>query len=134
MIERRKTISMDHRPVALSMGQVVSLWLPVVVWAALIYHLSGIPYLRFVPGHWDYIIRKFGHAGVFAVLARLLARAWTGTTFWSWKRIFWVSLVMTILYACTDEYHQSFTPGRVPAAHDIAIDSLGAWAALGLAP
>ena len=39
-----------------------------------------------------------------------------------------------MLYACTDEFHQSFVPGRVAAVHDVLIDSAGAWLALGLSP
>ena len=83
---------------------------------------------------WDFIVRKIGHMGVFGILAPLVARALTGSTFWSWKKIFAAALLLTFLYACTDEYHQSFTPGRVASFHDVAIDTVGAWLALGLKP
>jgi VanZ family protein len=116
------------------MKRVLLLWLPVILWAGLIFWLSSIPHLRFVMAWWDIILRKFGHLIVFGILARLIARALAGSTLWSWKKIFAWSLLLTVLYAVSDEYHQGFVPGRVPAAHDVALDSFGGWLALGLRP
>jgi VanZ family protein len=116
------------------MKRFLSLWLPVFVWAGFIFFLSSVPHLRILQSWWDYPLRKFGHAAVYGILARLIARALTGSTFWPWKKIFAWSLVLTFLYAVTDEYHQSFVPGRVAAAHDVAIDTVGGWVALGLVP
>ena len=118
------------------MKRFLSLWLPVILWAAFIFYLSSIPHLRFLDNNlWDFIVRKIGHMGVFGILARLVARALTRkSTFWSWKKIFAASLVATCLYACTDEYHQSFTPGRHASPVDVGIDTVGAWAALGFIP
>jgi len=109
-------------------------WLPVLLWAGFIFRLSCVPHLRFLQSWWDFPVRKAGHMLVFGILARLLARALTGSTYWPWKRIFAWSLALTLLYAASDEYHQRFTPGRVPAAHDVVIDGLGAWLALGIRP
>ena len=112
----------------------VSLWLPVLLWAAFIFHLSGIPYLRLTEAWYDFILRKGAHLFVFGVLARLLARALTGSTLWSWKKIFAWSLILSALCACSDEYHQSFVAGRSASMIDVTIDTLGAWLALGLKP
>jgi hypothetical protein len=113
----------------------LSLWVPVVIWAWFIFYLSSIPHLRFFQnGLVDFIVRKLGHMGVFGILARLLTRAFSGCTYWSWKKIFAASLVLSILYACTDEYHQSFVPGRHASIVDVGIDSFGAWTALGWVP
>ncbi len=117
-----------------SLPLVVSLWGPVLLWAGFIFYLSGIPYLRITEAWYDIILRKLAHMFVFGVLARLLARALSESTFWSWKRIFTWSLVLAFLYACSDEYHQSFVPGRGAAAGDVLIDTLGAWLALGITP
>ena len=35
------------------------------------------------------------------------------------------SEILVILYACSDEWHQSFTPGRHPSLQDICIDAAG---------
>ena len=37
-----------------------------------------------------------------------------------------------VLVAASDEFHQSFVPGRTPAVRDVGIDLLGALLALGL--
>jgi hypothetical protein len=36
------------------------------------------------------------------------------------------AIVLAGLYAVTDEFHQSFTPGRTPSAVDVSIDTVGA--------
>jgi len=133
-VGRHIMIVSPHRPIAPSPYRPIALWLPVIIWAAFIFYLSSIPHLRFLPNHWDFLVRKIGHLGVYGILARLLARALTGSTLWSWKKIFMWSLVLTMLYACTDEFHQSFVPGRSATVHDVLIDSAGAWLALGLRP
>jgi len=129
------TFAPDSRPSSLVPSRrMVSLWLPVLAWAGFIFFLSSIPHLRFVVAWWDIILRKLGHIVVFGILARLIARALSGSALWPWKKIFAWSLLLTALYAVSDEYHQSFVPGRVPALHDVALDSFGAWLALGLKP
>jgi len=131
MDERRQHLGSSH-PSPLTL---LSLWLPVILWAGFIFYLSSVPHLRFLDNNlWDFVVRKIGHMGVFGILARLLARALMGSTLWPWKRIFAASLLLTCLYASTDEYHQSFTPGRHASAVDVAIDTAGAWLALGLRP
>ena len=37
----------------------------------------------------------------------------------------YISTIIGILYAISDEIHQSFTPGRGPKITDVFIDSLG---------
>jgi VanZ family protein len=43
-----------------------------------------------------------------------------------------VALVVTIGYGATDEWHQSFVPGRSSELADLAADALGALGAVGL--
>ena len=113
----------------------LGLWVPVILWCGVIYYLSSIPHLRFARNDLlDFMVRKAGHMGVYGVLARLLARAFSGSTYWPWKKIFLWSLVLSFFYACSDEFHQTHVPGRHGAVHDVAIDTLGAWVTLGLKP
>jgi VanZ family protein len=110
-------------------------WLPVFLWCGVIYTLSAIPHLRlFKADLLDFVVRKTAHMVEYGVLARLLARAFTGSTLWSWKKIFAWSLALAILYACTDEYHQTFVAGRHGTPRDVGFDSVGAWVAMGLKP
>ena len=41
-------------------------------------------------------------------------------------RILLFAIVIAGLYAVSDEFHQSFIPGRTPLISDVAIDTLGA--------
>jgi VanZ family protein len=113
----------DADPVRLSLA-----WLLVVVWAALIFALSATPNLRFVQSDViDFVVRKAGHMAAFGMLAVLL---WRAISFSRQRGAIAVSLALTILYAASDEFHQSFTAGRHPSPVDVAIDSAGAVIAL----
>ena len=46
--------------------------------------------------------------------------------------VYAVTLAFTMAFAVSDEVHQSFTPGRVSSAGDVALDAAGAVLALGL--
>ena len=45
------------------MKRSLSLWLPVLLWVYVIFHLSSIPYLRFVEGPWDFWYPQSGPYG-----------------------------------------------------------------------
>jgi len=110
-------------------------WLPVVIWCGVIFTLSSVPHLRLFKKDWlDFVTRKTAHVVEYGILARLLTRAFTGSSHWAWKRIFAWSLALAILYACTDEFHQTFVAGRHGTPRDVLFDSAGAWLALGLKP
>ena len=103
-----------HRYVIAS--RLVSAWLPVVLWAGLIFGLSSIPDLGTGLGGWDIVLRKIAHAAEYAVLGLLIVRA-LGREL--------PAALAGIAYAATDELHQRFVPGRQGAPRDVAIDALG---------
>jgi len=70
------------------------------------------------------------HLFEYAVLAVLLARRSARGGF-SRSQAFSV-LGLSILYAMTDEFHQTFVPGRTGVWTDVVIDGLGAVAGLWL--
>jgi VanZ family protein len=78
-------------------------WLPVVLYAALIFVGSSIPGSSIDPriGLHDKLI----HATEYAGFAFLLARAFG-------PRRWWLAIVVGALYAVSDEFHQTFTPMR----------------------
>ena len=92
------------------------LWLPVLAWAALIFAFSSVPDLGTGLGGWDLVLRKLAHAGEFAVLGALLARATDRAV---------VAFALGTLYAVSDELHQVFVPGRLGSPLDVAIDTVG---------
>jgi VanZ family protein len=81
--------------------------------------------------HW--VFRKCCHLTVYAILGLLVFRALrhsrTKLPPWSWPRV-GGTLLIVFLYACSDEYHQSFVPGRTALFSDVCIDTSGA--AIGL--
>ena len=98
------------------------LWLPVVVWAAVIFAFSAIPSLGTGLGTWDLVLRKLAHMAEYAVLAALLWRA---------LGAYRLAFALAVAYAATDELHQHFVAGRHAAVRDVVIDAAGA--AVGLA-
>jgi VanZ family protein len=97
-------------------GRLVRLWLPVVLWAALIFAFSSVPDLGTGLGGWDLALRKVAHAAEYAVLGALLARALRSRV---------TAGVVGVLYAVSDEVHQAFVPGRLGSPVDVAIDAVG---------
>jgi VanZ family protein len=98
-------------------------WLPVLVWAAVIFAFSSIPSLSSGLGTWDYVLRKGAHMTEYAILALLLVRA-TGSYAWA--------LSLTVAYAASDELHQTFVRGRHGSPIDVGIDTAGALIGLAL--
>jgi VanZ family protein len=94
----------------------LNLWLPVVLWAGLIFTLSSIPSLGTGLGTWDLVLRKLAHAGEYAILGALLVRA---------LRRPGAAVALGVLYAVSDEVHQSFVEGRMGSALDVGIDAVG---------
>jgi VanZ family protein len=97
-------------------SRAVSLWLPVIVWAAVIFTFSSIPSLTTGLGTWDLILRKGAHMTEYAILGLLLLRA-IGREL--------PALALGIAYAITDEFHQHFVRGRHASPIDVLIDTVG---------
>ena len=97
-------------------SRLLTVWLPVLVWAAVIFAFSSIPNLSTGLGTWDTILRKGAHVIEYAVLGGLLYRALGRET---------LALAAGIAYAATDELHQHFVRGRHASPVDVAIDAVG---------
>lgn len=81
----------------------------------------------------DYIVKKGGHAFGYGLLGLSYLRGLKGESEDVAKRWYFLAWTMTVLFSTTDEFHQSFVPGRHPAATDILIDAFGAALALFIA-
>jgi VanZ family protein len=92
------------------------LWLPVALWAGLIFALSSVPDLGTGLGGWDLVLRKIAHAAEYAVLGALLQRALSRPG---------LAFTLGTLYAISDEVHQSFVAGRQGSPLDVALDAAG---------
>ena len=99
-------------------------WGPVVAHMALIFVASSTADPDPLPGRF---LDKVLHLGVYAVLGALFARALAGGRLTAATRVHaLLAVVLSTLYGITDEWHQSFVPGRTPDAMDVAADALGA--------
>ena len=92
-------------------------WLPVILWACVIFAFSSVPSLGTGLGAWDVVLRKLTHVSEYAILGFLLARAVRRPA---------VAVVLAAGYAVTDEMHQTLVEGRHGAPLDVAIDTAGA--------
>lgn len=118
----------------------IKIWAPAILMMAVIFAFSSIP-SEDMPnfGGFDFSIKKFGHAFGYALLA-LAYRCGLERT--DQVQASFISSVMhrnrsitawllAILFAATDELHQSFVPGRNPSLWDIFLFDNGG-AILGL--
>ncbi len=98
-------------------------WVPVLAWMGVIYFWSSRPDLPHLDEYWlEMLLRKVAHAVEYMVLGVLLARA-VGA---SGRRSLVTAAVLGALYAVSDEWHQTFVPGRKGNLWDVMLDSVSA--------
>ena len=123
------------------MKKTLSFWLPVFLWCGLIFTMSSIPTLPKVGFiWWDFIMKKSAHLIEYAILYFLLWRAITKASLKVKNRrlrvetqgvdlkdikIWIIPLIFGLLYAMSDEFHQSFVMGRTSKVRDVGFDFLG---------
>ena len=116
--------------VSMKIRQIAVAWLPAVLWMAFIFYLSAQsrPLGKTPSTAFSYA----AHFGEYAVLAFLLF--WAQLSRGSWKGRVTLSLaisfILATLYGASDEFHQSFVPGRDASPLDFAVDAAGAAFAL----
>ena len=71
-----------------------------------------------------YYVRKGAHASIYFVLAILIVIALYISGLRD-IRAYLVAILICFLYACTDEFHQVFVPGRTGQFKDVIIDTIG---------
>lgn len=120
-------------------------WLLVILWMALIFYLSHQPatessdlsagLTEFIMGiinkilpnaifgfeGFHHVIRKNAHFFAYLVLGLLVANAMRG---YRGRKVL-VAVLICVLYAMSDELHQTFIPGRAGQVMDVVIDSAG---------
>jgi len=73
-----------------------------------------------------FVTRKIAHFTEYAILGFLAARAFrTSPRRAISERWFLISLILIVVYAFLDEFHQSFVPSRTPSIYDSLIDIAG---------
>ena len=71
----------------------------------------------------DFFVKKGAHVTEYAILYLLLFRAFY--TVMASRKALIASAIIGVLYAISDEYHQTFVPLRDGRVRDVIIDSIG---------
>lgn len=71
-------------------------------------------------------VRKGAHFSIFLLLGFLVVGLLKEFHTITWKEMF-LAFVFSFIYACSDEIHQLFVPGRSGNIIDVVIDSLGSY-------
>lgn len=70
-------------------------------------------------------VRKTAHFTIYTILGILIFLCANTFKITNKKRIL-ISIMLSFLYACTDEIHQLYVPGRAGQFKDVCIDTCGA--------
>ncbi|MGD0277130.1 MAG: VanZ family protein [Syntrophales bacterium] len=121
-------------------------WLPVIIWMSVIFWMSTgmfsyeqtsrviVPILHFLfpwlsPYHVNVLhglIRKSAHITEYFILGFLLFCAFRSGASQKWCLRWTIyTIVGVVLYAASDEFHQSFVASRTASIIDVGIDSAG---------
>ncbi len=104
----------------------VWLWGPPIGWAGVIFLFSSLTVTPTSEIYWkDFIVKKAAHIVEYGIFAVLLYRALRGTGVEKLNAAL-ISILESVIYGATDEFHQSFTPGREPRVRDVVFDTIGA--------
>ncbi len=92
----------------------------VILWMALIFALSSQSTLPATGGLPANLVAVAGHLVAYSVLAALIRLAIGGTEYN--RRADLLAIALATLYGVSDEFHQSFVPGRDASVFDLAVD------------
>jgi VanZ family protein len=104
---------------------VLNAWLPPLLYAGMIFLLSSRNYQNI---HLEHQTDKLVHLLLYGGLGYCLLRGYRKDGRWARPRLWTILLV--VLYGISDEFHQSFVPGRDTEFMDVVFDGLGGLLAL----
>ena len=130
-------------------------WIAVIFWMSLIFYFSHQPAAvsnelssgitektietidKIVPTYdskmerVNHIVRKNAHFLIYLVLGVFVVNALKANGVRGYRRMGF-ALLICVLYAVSDEFHQHFVEGRGPQVKDVMIDSTGAFIGISL--
>ncbi|MDR2462745.1 MAG: VanZ family protein [Verrucomicrobiales bacterium] len=107
-------------------------WALFVLWLMAIFYASSLTDQETRPYIPTFALHKLAHFVAYGSGGVILALSLRFSTRWGWGKIAIVSIAVVSVYGATDEFHQTFTPGRGPAARDWAIDTVSGAAWVGM--
>ena len=100
-------------------------WLPATIWMVFIFVMSSQEQFPKTPGISTSALAVVAHLVLYGLLAFFFTiaierdgRATRSTQL--------TAIALAVLYGLSDEFHQSFVPGRNSSALDLAVNSIGA--------
>ena len=102
-------------------------WIPSVIIATVIFLFSSRQRISVSDEYvYNFVFFKSLHILEYGVFCFFNYRAVLNTVTASKKRAGVISLILTIVYAVSDEYHQTFVPSREGKLRDVGFDTIGA--------
>lgn len=83
----------------------------------------GIDLTEIAKGNATFIVRKAAHITEYFILCLLALNV--AKHKWLAPNFYFIAMIFSILYACSDEFHQTFIQGRVGCIQDVGVDSIG---------
>ncbi len=114
---------MEKFPSLKKYSDFVTFYLPVLIWMALIFTLSSIPGSILAKIEFPYA-HPMAHSMLYGMLYYLCFRALNHHRIGKMKTSFSLitALLIVGIYGASDEFHQSFVPGRTEELKDLLID------------
>jgi VanZ family protein len=101
-------------------------WGAAILMMLVIFGFSATPAKDLPNFNWaDVLVKKGGHMLGYGLLGLSYLRGLRGKPD-NDRRASLMAWGLAVLYAVTDEFHQSFVPGRHPSPVDVLIDGIGA--------
>ena len=97
--------------------------LPVIIYAIMIFIQSSLPASDVIPDSLNN--DKLLHVLGYALMGALSMRAWLTGPVKNTGMVIMLSIVTTVLYGLSDEFHQSFVPYRHADVFDVVADGVG---------
>ena len=97
-----------------------------MLWMGAIFAVSSIPTIAtpFDAGY-DFTFKQLAHVTEYGILTVLLFSALRVHITHKGHALL-TAVLVAVLYACSDEWHQTFVPGREGRLRDVGIDAVGA--------
>lgn len=104
-------------------------YIPLLLWAGAIFYFSSVPDLQMNTGSIsiEVFVRKLAHVIEYLVLYWLVFRLLFHGYGIDLKKSLWFSFLAAVVFALSDEYHQTFTPGRTGKTIDVVFDAISAY-------
>lgn len=109
-----------------NLRRLLAVWLPLLAWSAAIYVVSGQSRLpQVTTDRLQEIVSVLAHVLEYAILAWLVLRVLRINNWGEPRSRVVITLLFCLVYALSDEWHQSFVPGRTPDVLDVLADTTG---------